>query len=177
MSRCVTLLLVALLTFPLALTSAEETPASDDGVDVPAAELRDAMRSYFQNRLRRELALTDDQVAVIVPRIQGLEEAKRESRREKGETARQLHRGLEHGATDGELQALLDRLDAIQLREQEQEREIFAGIDESLSVRQRVQLRFFVQRFRRDMMERMSDIRGERGRGEHPRRRPPGQRP
>ena len=76
------------------------------------------------------------------------------------ETMRSLHRRLRQGGTDSELQVLLDRLDAAERRQLELKQTAFAEIDASLSVRQRANLRIFVERFQRMMREKIMDIRG-----------------
>ena len=135
------------------------------------AELRRAMHEYFEKRLRAELSLTDEQTEHILPTVTRLEEAKTEMRQTRMETARSLRRGMQQGATDDELQELLDRLDRLEGEQRELERSMLEEIDEVLSVRQRVQLRFFIQQFRQEMQRKVQEFRGDRYRNQ--RRRPP----
>jgi len=138
-----------------------------------AGELRDAMREYFETRLRSELSLSDDQVEHILPRVQQLEDSKRAAQHERMESVRRLRRGMEQGATDSELQESLDLLDRTENEQWQRERSLLQEIDEVLSTRQRVQLRFFIQRFRRQMQAKIRELRGDPGAEERPNRRPP----
>ncbi len=137
-----------------------------------AAELREAMQQYFQTQLRSELSLSDAQLEHILPRVSRMEEAKTAQRRDRTEIVRGLRRGLKEGSTDTELQDLLDRLDLSEIERAEMERSNLAEIDEVLSTRQRVQLRFFVQRFRQEMQQKVRELRGERRDGRRGRRPP-----
>jgi putative endonuclease len=149
------------MTF-LALAAA--APAATQDEDVSPGRLREAMRSYFEDRLRSELALSDEQMADIEPRIRELEQARAEFRTKKAETVRGLARGIEQGAADAELAGGLERLEALDDEQRRLERRLRHEIDRTLSTRQRVELRFFLQRFQRDMAERMRELRDERGR-------------
>lgn len=171
-SAMLTAMLCGLILAATPVARAQEGPPPVEQRDVEPGELRQALRTYFENRLRRELALSDEQVAAIVPRIRRLEQGKVDLRREKMETVRRLTRGLESGASDAELQRDLDRLGQLDADEQTLERKALAEVDADLSARQRVQLRFFLQRFRRDLAERMHDL----GRDRPARRFPPGPR-
>jgi hypothetical protein len=147
----------------------------------PRGELQREMRKFFADRLRADLNLSDDQVAQILPQLQRLERERGGVRREREETLDQLREGAEGGATDEELQALLDRLDRVEREQLELKRSAYSEIDQELTVRQRVRLRFFVEGFPRMMREKIMEIRGEprQGweRGSPGSRRPPGQRP
>ena len=124
-------------------------------------ELREAMREYFEKRLRSDLSLSDEQVEQILPLVQQLEQEKRAARRTRMETARTLRRGMEQGATDAELRDALDLLEQIERNEQELRRSTMGEIDKVLSVRQQVQIRFFMQRFQREMQHKIREIRGD----------------
>jgi len=130
-----------------------------------AAELREAMRQYFENRLRAELALSDEQMAALQPHVRALEQSRAGFREERTQTVRRLRRGLEQGAGDAELQTLLDRLDAIDTEQRAGERGILDEIDQLLSVRQRVEFRFVSEQFRRKLQERIEEMRRRGGRG------------
>ena len=152
------LLLTAALATGAALpaTAQEAAPRpSPGGPD----ELRREMQNLFQNRLRAQLALSDEQTEAILPRLQEIEDAKRAARRDRMEVVRQLRRGLDQGATDDELQGLLDRLTGLERREKEREWTLMEEVDDALSTRQSVQLRFFTERFRRMMAEKIRELR------------------
>jgi len=161
---------LVLLLLGTVIAPAWAAQARRGGPEGEPAELRRAMRQYFEKRLRAELSLTDTQVEHILPRVSQLEEAKSAMRRSRMETARRLRRGMEQGATDDELQELLDRVDRVEADQRELERSMLEEIDEVLSARQRVQLRFFIQHFRQEMQRKVQEFRGDRSRD--PRRRP-----
>jgi hypothetical protein len=109
-----------------------------------------------------ELALSDEQMERIVPKIEQIEALRTEGRKERAGALRQLRQGLAQGAGDEELQTVLDRLDAIEVDQRRQERQLVAEVDARLTVRQRVQFRFFTQRFRRELQRRIQQLRRER---------------
>ena len=164
------LALLLLLGTAVAPASAAQARGRRGGSESGPAELRRAMQHYFQKRLRAEVSLSDTQVEHILPRVYQLEEARSAMRRSRLETARRLRLGLERSATDDELQELLDRLDRVERDQRERERSLLKEIDEVLSARQRVQLRFFMQHFRQQMQRKVQEFRGDRYRD--PRRRP-----
>ena len=150
----------------VAQTEPPETGGSGPG------ELQREMRKYFADGLRAELDLTDEQVEQVMPKVRELELERGAIRRDRMEAMRGLRRGIEQGASDAELQELLNRYDAADRKQVELKERLFGDIDESLTVRQRVRMRFFVERFPRMMREKIEDLRGGAvGRGE--RGRPP----
>ena len=130
------------------------------------------LRRADKYRLRAALSLTDDQVQHILPRVERFEEQKRLSQREIAESVRRLRRGLDQGATDAELRELLERIDRSEREQWERERLFIAEIGEVLSARQQVQLRFFLQHFRRQIQEKIRELRGDGSRGRPTRRGP-----
>jgi len=168
-ARFALLVLVAMLTaapLPAQGPAASSTAVEED-------ELREAMRDYFQNRLRDELVLTDEQMAEIAPKIERIEQSRAESARSRKATARRLQVGLRQGESDERLQQLLDTLTKIEADQQQTERTTLSEIDALLSVRQRVKLRFFIQGFRRQLQRRVRELQGDRWGPESP----PGRRP
>jgi len=144
----------------------------------PGHELRQAMQRYFETRLRTEVMLTDEQMGEIVPLVQQIEASRVEATKERREAERSLRRALREGADDAELSAQLDRMDRAELEWRRLELDRRAELEEKLTARQRVQFRFFVDRFRRDMQRRVQRLRQERGTQREGRRRgPPRQRP
>lgn len=153
----------------------------EDRAGPAKGDLRREMRKFFSDRLRAELDLTDAQAEEILPQLQRLERNRGELRRQRGDAMQQLRDGSDSGATDDELQALLDQFDRTEREQLDLKRSAYAEIDQQLTVRQRVRLRFFVEGFPRMMREKIMEIRGEAGpgreRGPRPDRRPPGERP
>jgi len=165
------LCLVCWLGFATAAPAQETRRGQPEGV----GELREAMHRYFETRVRAELGLTDEQFDSLMPLVRGLEESRIEFRRQRMETVRNLQRGIREGGTDTKLQEMLDRLDSIEDEGRRTERSAMVGIDELLTVRQRVQFRFFSQRFRSELERRIRRMRDDRapdgGRGpDSPRR-------
>jgi hypothetical protein len=156
------LLIPVLLLLPAASALGQEGPPTPPGEGPEGQELRQAIRQHFSNRLRAELGLTDEQTEALRPLIDEIERSRAQSRREKAATSRSLQRGLQEGASDSELQELLERLDTIEDEQRAFERSVQARIDQHLTVRQRVQFRFFAERFRRGLERRIDEFRRQR---------------
>ena len=175
--RLALLLLVLSCVVPSIVAQTETPPSERAG----PGELQRELRKFFADGLRAELDLTDEQVEQVMPKVQALERERNAVRRERGETLRRLRHGSESGATDAELQELLDRYDGVDRRQMEIKERHFSEIDSSLTVRQRVRMRFYVERFPRMMREKIEALRGgAAGRGERgsqPYGRSGGQRP
>ena len=158
-----TMMLILLMLSPAVLL-AQEAERSRPRAE-RSGELQQEMRNLFKNRLRQALALSDEQMSEIGPRIEQLEDERFARRRNRTEAVQELRRGLESGASDAELQAQLDRLEKIERDQRESERAHMAAIDKTLSTRQRVQLRFFMEKFRTEMARKIREMRGDRRRG------------
>jgi Spy/CpxP family protein refolding chaperone len=140
----------------------EPPPAQEPGAGPIDEELGQAIREHFLTRLRAELALTDEQMTAVTPLVEEIESVRSRLRRERVKTVRALNRGMEDGAGDAELQGLLDRLDAIEEEQRAAEASVMVRVDEQLTVRQRVQFRFYTERFRRNLERRIEDLRRDR---------------
>ena len=152
--------LAALLAATIAAAGAlAQEPQAPEG----PVELRRAMEEYFQTRMQAEVSLSDEQLEQILPLVRQRETSRRAALRTRQDSVRRLRRGLEQGATDSELQTQLDRLDASEREQWESERSVQKQVDGVMSTRQRVQMRFFLQSFRRDMQGKIRELRGERG--------------
>ena len=154
--------LFVLLWMCLTLATVGTTWAQEESLVDESGDLQKAMQRYFHNRLREELNLSDEGMQQILPLVERMEQAKIASGRERAAIVGRLQRGLRGGADDAELQDALDRLEVIEKDHTELQRSLLSEIDRSLSVRQRVQLRFFVERFRRDIQRRIRELREER---------------
>jgi len=135
-------------------------------------QIEERIRERFSSMLRNELALSDEQADMVLPAMQDLEATKREVGRERRDVARALRRGLDQGANDVELEDLLNKFEQLDDDLRSAEKLALDGIDAELNVRQRVQLRFFVQHFRTELRDRM-----HRGRERMERRQPRPERP
>ncbi|HEX4826452.1 MAG TPA: hypothetical protein VFV19_19290 [Candidatus Polarisedimenticolaceae bacterium] len=123
----------------------------------PAAE---QMRRLFAARLKADVGLDDTQVATVLPKIEALEKARRDTGRERRRLVRELRQGIESGMPDADLQQRLDALDRLG---QEGERSTRAGlqeVDRDLTVPQRVRLRFLLVQFRDEMRRSIQDAGG-----------------
>lgn len=127
--------------------------AANDGGDSP--RIGERLRRVFADRLRAEIAMTDEQAGVVLPKLEEVERARTKARREKLAIALDLRRGLRDGAADDELASLLSRFDAVDLRQEKEVRELLAEAEAPLTVRQRVELRFFLVRFKAEVERRL----------------------
>ena len=144
-------------------------PVSAQDAEQRRQEIQERIGERFTILLRSELALSDRQAEAVIPAIEELEQLKTEMGRERRETVRELQTGMREGTSDRELQFMLDRLENIDDRLRVAEREALLEIDAELNTRQRVKLRFFVQRFRTQIRDRMSDRMRHRRKYERPR--------
>lgn len=148
--------MISLIVVGPALMAQE--PPIDEGPGDP--ELRRALYDYFERRLRSELALTDEQAAEVIPAVKKLEQERREAGRERRRLSRELRRAYREGAPDGELERLLDGLETVEARHRARIAELMDDIDRSLTVRQRIQFRTFLERFRQEIRRRVQELRG-----------------
>ena len=154
MNRTIRLLvLLALATPALAQAPAEPRPPGE------------RLRQVFTERLRQGLQLTDEQAAQVVPKIEAIQRARSEGRREKLAAGRDLRQALRDGSPDATIEKLLVRLDEADARRDQEIRARMKEVDAALSPRQRAELRFFIAKFTREVDQR---IRGDRA----PARRP-----
>lgn len=164
MNRRAILVTILVAAFSMVLpVVAQEGP--EPGMRPGMEQRKEMFRQAFQQKLRSTLSLTDEQMEAIAPRLLELEEHRNNARRERHKTVRALREGMEQGMGDEELQGLLDHLDEIQLREMETVTGVFAEVDKELTVRQRVQLRFFIDQFRKRIREKAGEFRRGRGPG------------
>ena len=168
LSRASRMILTTLLLAVVAVPAAAQQAAGEGGEGPFDLELWSALRGRYEAGLRQHVALTDAQVAAIMPQVEALEGHRRTARRERARTTNKLRIAFEQGGTDPELQALLDRLDEIEVSLRREERRIQQAIDAELTVRQRVKFRYFSVKFRAELRRRLGALRGEDG----PRRRP-----
>ncbi len=153
----------------------QQTPEAAD--DALREDLHAAIRDHFGKRLREELSLSDEQVATVLPRIEKLEAERNETRAARARDLQRLRKAYDRDSDDATLLKLLTRLDASQRDLHELERETLEQIDHGLSVRQRVQLRFFMQTFRRQRLEQARQLRRDQAGPAGRAHRRPGDRP
>jgi len=159
------------LLVPTLLAIVAASPAAAQPQPPAEHELREALFRYFETMLRADLALSDEQADALMPMVRALEQQRGAAQRERAQVTRELRRGYRSGASDEELGELLRRLEEIEQRSQQQTREGMLEIDRQLSVRQQVQFRATVQRFRAEVQRRIRELRGGAGRP-RPRRAP-----
>ena len=150
---------IALLALPaFAADSGQET--RDRGPSVPA--LREKLRVVFQERLRSAVGLSDAQMEAVSPVLERLQSERVAIRQERLRIIRDLRKSLRSGGSDAEIDALLAHLDQLGVRQEETTRDALRDVDRHLKPRQKVELRFFVARFRQDVEARIMDVRERR---------------
>ena len=155
------LAVAAALTFPASAQTPEPPPAAE------------RLRKVFSERLRRDLQLTDEQTAEVVPRIEAIQRARGEERRQKAAAARELRTALRDGSPDAAIEKILARLDEAELRRDQEVRSRMKEVDAALTPRQRAELRFFIARFGSEVQRRVrGEVERARGGGRVPQRRP-----
>src|SRR5436190_7906515 len=131
-------------------------PAVSAQEERPVAE---QMRRLFAARLKAEVGLDDAQVATVLPKLESLERARRETARERRRLVRELRHGLESGMPDTDLQERLGALDRLGQDGERMTRAALEDVDRDLTVPQRVRLRFLLLRFRNEMRLRVESLR------------------
>jgi len=174
MSRWTAVRVAAFVLGLLAFPALAQDPQSD-GPSLPPRdpELREQLFRYFESRLRTDLGLSDEQVAEILPVVRRMERERSALVREKREAMMDLRIAYREGADDERLQQRLDRVEEIDGRMATRMRSLMDEMDRSLNVRQRVEFRAFLERFRRELRDRVEQFRGNR-RAPPRGRRPPG---
>jgi hypothetical protein len=167
--------LLALALWSTAISAFAQAPPRDPPRGPVDPELREALFRYFEKRLRVDVGLTDEQVAEVVPRVRAMERERARSVRDRRTAAMDLRRAYREGAGDAELESLLDRIEEIDRNLRSEMDRLMGEIDASLTVRQRVEFRAFLQQFRRDVRERVQKLRGTPSSPGS--RRPPPERP
>jgi hypothetical protein len=134
---------------------------------MPVAELEQLFDSLEVVEARKALALGDAEFVSFAERLQALQRLRMRHRARRLVLLRDL-RELDATQTPAQEEtarttlAALDALEAEQTRELRQAR---AGIDEVLTLAQRVQFRLFLERFERQKLNLLSQARGRGGRG------------
>ena len=128
------------------------------------AAIREQARGLLAARLKSDVGLSDAQVANVLPRIEAIEDARREARRSRLRLLGDLRRDLDAGASDATLQGGLDALDRNERDEDRATREGLAKLDAALTVPQRVRVRFLLVQLRGEIARQVQSIRqGRRG--------------
>ena len=135
-------------------------PAND--VTPRRAAIREQAKGLLAVRLKSDVGLSDAQIGEVLPRIEAIEDARRQSARARLRLLGELRRGINSGATDAALQTSLDALDRNEQEQDRKTREELARIDEGLAVPQRVRLRFLLARFRGELARQVETIRENR---------------
>ena len=123
--------------------------------------LRAAMMRFFSNGLSRELGLSDEQLAAVMPHVREMERTRSAFRAEKLRLLREVQQAYRGGGTDEQLRGLLEAYSDLEQRADAEKRRLQAAVDAELSVRQQVEFRFFSQRFRRRLEQRIREMRSD----------------
>lgn len=150
------------LTALFVLPAASRLSAAPSPAPSRQAEIREQAKGLLAARLKADVGLTDAQVGEVLPRLEAIEESRRESQRARRRLLSALRRDLERGAPDTSLQARLDELERNERDQDHRTREAISRIDGTLSVPQRVRLRFLLARFRGELT-RVAIREGRRG--------------
>jgi hypothetical protein len=165
--------LVLLVAIPGTWILAQERePSGTEPRGAGDPELRERLFGYFEKRLRVDLELSDEQVAEILPRVRQMERERGAMSREKRAAMMKLRRAYREGASDEELETHMGRVEEIDSRMRARMRTLMGEMDRSLSVRQRIEFRSFLERFRSEIRDRVEQLRRQSGEPMR-RRRPP----
>jgi hypothetical protein len=141
-----------------------------------ADEMREAMEQVMIVRMKRALALSADQEARVVPRLQALLEARRQHASRRRAALLRLRALVQsESAEDEEIGKALGEVQSIERDFRAQEEGLRAEMSRGLAPRQQAQMMFFEERFRRFMQRRMQEAMGRHpGQAGAPQRRRPG---
>lgn len=152
----------ALTELPLSFEEIDPDELSPPGRWLPfpdTDELRQQMHRNLAARLRADLALTDEQMSALAPRLEELERSKARGQKERRQIGVELRHALRGDASDGEIQEIQERFDPATVLHEAQLRERSKRGDSSLTVRHSAELRFFLSRFRQEMERRVREFR------------------
>lgn len=160
------LALLMLLAVPAAWAQASSRASSLTGSQATAEgelgeELREAMVEFFRRGLADHVGLEDEQIDEVLPWVRKMEADRRKFRRDKARLLTQLRREYRRGGSDAKLRAALEGIDRVDREMRESQLSAQAEVDRYLSVRQQVQFRFYAQRFRRQLEQRIRGIQGD----------------
>ena len=160
----------ALLTLPgfcAAPARAQEDPQDESFRE----DLQETVEIYMVTKLKRALALTPEQERTVIPLIEQMNTARRDTNRQRRLLLMKLRPLVEdESSSDKEIAALMGNLEQLDGAARASEMKSREGIREALSPRQQARFVMFQERFRREMAER---IRGMEPRREDIRRRVP----
>lgn len=139
----------------------------DGGAALTPAEVERMWDTYLAAEARRALALTEDQVPAFTARLQNLQVLRRRLQRQRNMLRAELNRMIagDGPIDDAVVTARLDELDEVALQSARQIRRAYAGIDEVLSVRQRVRFRIFEERMAQRKIDLLAEARRAARRG------------
>ncbi|HEY3175447.1 MAG TPA: hypothetical protein VGK94_06755 [Candidatus Polarisedimenticolia bacterium] len=140
-------------------------------------DLAETIEIYMMARMKRSLALTDEQERKVLPQVEDLFSSRREANHKRRLISMKLRVLLEdETSNDQEIVGLIDQLEEIDTQLHQKEMKVRTETRSSLTPRQQARFIMFQERFRQEMQERlrrMQQNEGLRGPGVGPRRTPP----
>jgi Spy/CpxP family protein refolding chaperone len=125
-----------------------------------ANEVRESLQNLMIASMNKALALTRDQQAQVIPRVEQVFEERERYARQRREALHMLQKKLlEESVPERDYRDGVTRLDDLERAHRDLEVRLRSEIDRSLNPRQRAQMRVFVPRFRREMQMRVDEAR------------------
>ncbi len=144
----------AMLLIPAAGAMAQPERAREEMRE----DLRETVEIYMLARMKRELALDEEQQQAIVPLIEEMNASRRRFQQERRRLMMRLHPLVETGGEDAEFRALLDGLYAAERDHRDLEERNLAAVRRALTPGQEARFLLFMERFRREMEDRVRGL-------------------
>ncbi len=172
--------LVALGALVLAspVATAAPAPRPGDPNSEAAEELRETFQLVMLSRLKRELQMSPEQEAAVLPLLDEMEQSRQEMRYQRHRAMYDLRRLLHADADDDQIETRLREARAARRAFENKRQQIDEEIAAHLSPHQQAQLLVFMQEFSRRLRHQLQQIRRQGGSpGGRGRRRalPPGE--
>jgi len=118
-------------------------------------DLRETVEIYMLARMKRELELDETQERTIIPLIEQMNASRREFHQERRRIVSRLQPLVEEGGSDPGIRGLLDELYRIEAEHRDAEERTLAAVRGNLTSGQEARFLFFMERFRREMEDRV----------------------
>ncbi len=143
-----------------------QAPPEPPGIPCPMSPEMEKERRMLEairvTRMAEALRLTDEQVAMFLPRLQRIEEHQRSLRQERARLVGQLAEMLDKPERQKEIKPKLDELEKLEQEQMQKARQMMRALDTLLSVEQRARWRVFNERFDREIRDMAKEIRKKR---------------
>ena len=165
-NRLIALFPVAALGFLVAGTSiamAAPGPRPGDPRSAAAEELRETFQLVMLSRLKRELQMSPEQEAAVLPLLDEMEQSRQEMRYQRHRAMYDLRRLLHANADDDPIEARLREARAARRDFENRRQQIEEEIAAHLSPHQQARLLVFMQEFSRRLRHQLQQIRRQGG--------------